>query len=161
MTEALDVDYTLEVQRGIMQMDDDRYRQGGTINLFEWLISSSSWRGCRPMRTIWERWQSRTREGLMPAKEMVLIMTMRSSNRLRADGSWWCDPITDESGTAMAPKSVDVIESVVLFRLLTLYPPSYLIGIFTHSKFSIHNFKWVKITQNWQTGYQRFWNFPN
>ena len=41
-------------------------------------------------------------------------------------------------------------------ELLSLYPPNYLIGIFTHLKLcladAIHNFKWVKIIQIWQNG---------
>ena len=45
---------------------------------------------------------------------------------------------------------------------LTLWPPNYSIGIFTHLKLcladAIHNFKWVKIIQIWQKGGQLFSN---
>ena len=46
--------------------------------------------------------------------------------------------------------------------VLTLLPPKYLIGIFTHANVclpdAIHDFKWVKIILIWQNGVQRFWN---
>ena len=45
---------------------------------------------------------------------------------------------------------------------LTLWPPNYLIWIFTQLKLcladAIHNFKWVKIIQIWQNGGQLFSN---
>ena len=45
---------------------------------------------------------------------------------------------------------------------LTLWPPNYSIGIFTHLKLcladAIHNFKWVKIIQIWQNGSQQISN---
>ena len=47
-------------------------------------------------------------------------------------------------------------------HILTLYPPNYSIGIFTHLKLcladAIHNFKWVKIIQIWQNEGQLFSN---
>ena len=46
-----------------------------------------------------------------------------------------------------------------------LYPPNYLIWIFTHLKLfladAIHNFKWVKIIQIWQNGGQLFSNIAD
>ena len=45
---------------------------------------------------------------------------------------------------------------------LTLQPPNYSIGIFTHMKLcladKIHNFKWVKIIQIWHNGGQQISN---
>ena len=45
---------------------------------------------------------------------------------------------------------------------LTLYPPNYSVGIFTHLNLcladAIHNFKWVKIIQIWQNGGRLFSN---
>ena len=51
------------------------------------------------------------------------------------------------------------------FSALTLKPPNYSIGIFTHLTLcladAIHNFKWVKIIQIWQNGGQLFSNGLN
>ena len=52
-----------------------------------------------------------------------------------------------------------------LCQALTLYPPNYLIGIFTHLKLclagAIHNFKWVKIIRIWQNESQLFSNISD
>ena len=48
---------------------------------------------------------------------------------------------------------------------LTLQPPKYSIGIFTHLKLCLadatHNIKWVKIIQIWQNGGQLFSNIAD
>ena len=52
-----------------------------------------------------------------------------------------------------------------LVNKLTLYPPSYSIGMFTHLKLcladAMHNFKWVKIIQIWQNGGQQISNLAD
>ena len=51
----------------------------------------------------------------------------------------------------------------IVTLVLNLLPPNYSIWIFTNLKLcladAIHNFKWVKIIQIWQTGGQQISNF--
>ena len=54
------------------------------------------------------------------------------------------------------------VRSGRLATILTLWPPSYIIGISTHLRLcladAIHNFKRLKIVHIWQNGRQQFWN---
>ena len=77
-----------------------------------------------------------------------------------------CNEMAQQTGDTASGRSaasfILALCQVEFLALLTLWPPSYSIGIFTHLKLrladAIHNFKWVKIIQIYQNGGHQFWN---
>ena len=74
-------------------------------------------------------------------------------------------PTSPDDKKRVTKRLIPDLVDFIFKGLITLSPPNYSIWIFTHLKLcladAIHNFKWVKIIQNWQNGGQLFSNLAD